>query len=155
MALIYETNNFILESFETPHVSREEGGNIRILPKRKMKSRGEMTIEEAKDFIRLTMIVDEAYPLAMKEVGIDIIRLNYQDMGNWAYKKNQEPNFHMHIYGRVTTAKKQIFPEAVYLPARESGFYVGFEPLNVEDVKEIQRQIEIISKQEKYQVEKW
>jgi hypothetical protein len=61
----------------------------------------------------------------------------------------------MHIYGRAKDAKFQIFPESVYLPDRSSGFYDKFEPLNKEDILEIQKQIGIIEKQEKYQTSKW
>jgi hypothetical protein len=35
MAIIYESENFIVESYEKPLVSREEGGHIRLIAKDK------------------------------------------------------------------------------------------------------------------------
>ena len=81
-------------------------------------------------------------------------------MGNWAYKpeykaRGDKPHLHIHIFGRVLDAKKQVFPEAVYLPARESGFYDGFTPLNDKDVEEIRRQIELLAETDKYVEASW
>ena len=36
---IYETENFILESHDSPHVSREDWGHIKISPKFEIKDR--------------------------------------------------------------------------------------------------------------------
>jgi hypothetical protein len=61
----------------------------------------------------------------------------------------------MHLFGRVRDAKYQIFPESVYLPAYESGFYNKFKPLNNEDILEIQKQIKIILEKKKYKFSEW
>ena len=47
MAEIYQSKNFIVESFDTPtpHVSREEGGHIRIKPKVDVLDRGAVFLE--------------------------------------------------------------------------------------------------------------
>ena len=76
-------------------------------------------------------------------------------MGNWAYKRNEKPFLHVHIFGRATNAVKQIWPESVSLPARESGFYEGFEPLNTEDIEEVKKQIFQAEAKEKYQLKNW
>src|SRR4030067_2149654 len=151
MALIYETHNFIVESNETPLVSREEGGNLRIISKDKhITDRTKLTPTQAIELIRLTMIVGEAYEKAMNKIGIKIVKVNYQDMGNWPYKQRKQPVLHYHIFGRVLGAKKQPFPESVFLPDRSTGFYEGCFPLNKDDVKEIRKQIDIVSRKEKY-----
>jgi diadenosine tetraphosphate (Ap4A) HIT family hydrolase len=155
MAYIYETTNFLVESFETPHVTRTDGGHIKILPKVPLKNRTEMSPALAIEFIRLTMIIGEAFEKAMEKRGIKLMRLNYQDMGNWAFKYGKEPYFHMHIYGRAENAKYHPYQESVYLPDRSTGFYKNFEPLNEDDIKEIQKQISIIEKKEKYNGENW
>lgn len=156
MALIYETKNFIVESNEKPFVSREEGGHIKIKVKDEaISDRTKLNPEQAKEFIRLSMIIGEALEKAMKLRGIDIIKINYQDMGNWYYKNGGKPLFHYHIFGRVLGASKQPFPESVYLPDRATGFYDGFVPLDDQDIKEIQNQIEIISQQPKYSLKNW
>ena len=159
MALIYETKNFIVESFEkpTPHVSREEGGHIRIMPKIEISNRTEMDPDVAIECVRLTMIVGEALKNGMIKRGVKIMRINYHDMGNWAFKTGKKPFFHIHIYGRAIDAKYQPYQEAVYLPDRKSaeGFYDNFKPLDVEDIKEIKKEIERLFTQEKYQDKNW
>ena len=45
----------------------------------------------------------------MKNRGINIERINYQDNGNWAYLKGTKPMFHIHLYGRTKESKVQIW----------------------------------------------
>ncbi|MEI7621234.1 MAG: hypothetical protein WCJ51_01730 [Candidatus Moraniibacteriota bacterium] len=155
MAQIYETENFIVESFERPHVDRLDGGHIKIAPKKHLADRTQLSPKLAIEFMRLTMVAGEAFETAMNNCGIPVVKINYQDMGNWAYKTGGKPLFHLHLYGRASNAVWQIFPESVYLPDRSTGFYDKFEPLNENDIKEIQKQIEIISQKEKYKKENW
>jgi diadenosine tetraphosphate (Ap4A) HIT family hydrolase len=156
MALIYETENFIVDSQERPFVSRTDGGHIRI----KIKDRDitDITKLEPKvaiELVRLTMIVGEAFEKAMNNRGIRVIKINYQDMGNWAFKTGDKPYLHIHIFGRAKDSVKQPFPESVYLPDRSSGFYEGFEPVNEEDINAIRKQIEITSKQQRFDLANW
>jgi len=155
MNRIFETKNFIVEAFEKPHVTRSDGGHIKIFPKKEILDRTELSSELAIEFMRLTMVVGEALKIGMTKRGVKIIRVNYQDMGNWAFKKSNNPYFHLHIYGRSQDAKFQPYKEAVQLPDRSTGFYEAFEPLNEEDIKEIKKQIELIFKKEEYQDSKW
>ncbi|USN58537.1 MAG: HIT domain-containing protein [Candidatus Peribacteria bacterium] len=156
MAQIYETENFIVESHEHPFVSRTDGGHIRICIKdSSIPDRTQLTPKAAIELMRLTMIVGEAMEKGLNQRGIKVVKINYQDMGNWAFKTGDTPFLHVHVFGRTFDAKYQIFPESVYLPARESGFYDTFEPLNAEDIIEIQKQIEIVSAQKKYQLQQW
>jgi diadenosine tetraphosphate (Ap4A) HIT family hydrolase len=155
MAIIFETDNFIVESSEKPHVTRTDGGHLRILAKKKFHDRTELLPRLAIEVMRLSMVVGEALPLAMKKRGIELIRVNYQEMGNWAYKLGIEPFFHWHIYGRAKNAKYQPYKEAVYLPDRSTGFYNKFEPLNEGDVKEIRKEILKVSKKKKYSDKEW
>lgn len=156
MANIYETENFVVESQSEPFVSRTDGGHIRIRIKDKsITDRTKLEPKVAIELIRLTMIVGEAFEIAMNNRGVPVVKVNYQDMGNWAYKRNEKPFLHVHIFGRAINAVKQIWPESVYLPARESGFYEGFEPLNTEDIEEIKKQIFQIEAKEKYQLRNW
>ena len=156
MAVIYETSNFIVESRERPLLSREEGGHIRIRIKdESITDRTKLDPQVAIELMRLSMIVGEAFQIAMNNRGVNVIKVNYQDMCNWAWKENRPPYLHYHIFGRVMGAIKQPFPESVYLPDRSTGFYDSFIPLNEEDNKEILRQIEIISSQSKYDLSNW
>ncbi|MBU0907715.1 MAG: hypothetical protein KKD18_03710 [Nanoarchaeota archaeon] len=155
MTIVYETKNFIIEAVEKPHVTREDGGHLKILPKKEFADRTELSPELAVEFIRLTLIVGRAMKTGMTNRGIEISRINYQDMGNWAFKKNEKPYFHMHIYGRSKDAKYQPYTEAVRLPDRASGFYDNFKPLNTKDIEEIQKQIKLILQEDKYKDPNW
>ena len=101
------------------------------------------------------MVVGEAMEKGMNQRGVKIVKINYQDMGNWAFKTGDKPFLHVHVFGRTFDAKHQIFPESVQLPARESGFYDGFEPLDEADIVEIQKQIKVVLQQDKYQDGRW
>jgi diadenosine tetraphosphate (Ap4A) HIT family hydrolase len=156
MAIIYESKNFIVESHEKPFVSRVDGGHIRIKVKDKsISDRTKLTAKQAVELMRLTIVVGDSLEKAMNKEGIPIVKVNYQDMGNWAYKTGEKPYLHIHIFGRSKDAKKQVFPEAVYLPARESGFYDGFEPLNDKDIKSIKKLIDLSLKMKKFSDSEW
>lgn len=156
MAQIYQTKNFIVESHEKPFITRADGGHVRIRARdTSITDRTKLAPAAAIELVRLTMIVGEAMEKGLNNRGIKIIKINYQDMGNWAFKTGDKPYLHVHVFGRTQDAKYQIFPESVYLPDRSSGFYDKFEPLNSEDVLEIQKQIKIIEKQDKYKLENW
>ncbi len=155
MTLIYETKNFIAEAFDTPHISREEGGHIRIVPKIRLVDRQSLSPGKAVELMRLTIIVGEAMKYAMKKRGVDIGRINYQENGNWGVFKPEGPYLHIHIYGRAKKAKKQKYGEAVYLPKRETGFYKGFKPLDEGDIGEIRKKILSLFKKSKYKDSNW
>ena len=155
MTLIYETKNFTVESFDKPHVSREEGGHIRIIPKVRMLNRQELSPKQAIELMRLTIVVGQAMTATMKKRGIDIGRINYQDNGNWSVFKPEGPYLHIHLYGRAKNAKIQKYGESMSLPRRETGFYENFKPLNEEDIKEIRKSIILILKKPKYKDSNW
>lgn len=151
MTTIFETQNFIVESHEKPFVSRTDGGHIRIKVKdTSITDRTKLLPKQAIELMRLTMIVGEAFEIAMNNRGIPVVKINYQDMGNWAAKTNTKPFLHVHVFGRAKDAVKQPWPESVYLPDRGTGFYEGFEPLDEEDRVEILKQINCLLKEDKY-----
>lgn len=154
--LIYESPNFIIESREQPFLPRTDGGHIRIITKDKsIASRTQLEPKVAIELMRLTMVTGEALEKAMNKRGIPVVKINYQDMGNWAAKDNTQPFLHVHVFGRASNAIKQPWPESMYLPDRKTGFYEGFEPLNEEDIKQIKEEMTAILKQEKYQNREW
>jgi len=156
MVIIYESENFIVESKERPFVSRTEGGHIRIKVKDKsIRDRTKLSPKQAIELMRLTIIVGDSLEKAMNKQGIPVIKINYHDMSNWAFKRKELPYLHIHVFGRSKDAKKQKFPEAVYLPARESGFYEGFEPLNSRDVGIIKKLINLTFKSKKFSDSAW
>ena len=155
MANIYETENFIVEAVDQPHVTREDGGHIKIYPKVRKVDRTELSPREAIEVMRLTMVVGEAMTEVMNNRGVDIGRINYQDNGNWSVFKPEGPYFHIHLYGRAKSAKIQIYGDATHFPQRETGFYEGNEPFNDGDITEMKNKIEELFKQEKYLDANW
>jgi diadenosine tetraphosphate (Ap4A) HIT family hydrolase len=154
--LIYETKNFIVESHEKPFISRTDGGHIRIRVKDdSITDRTKLDPKTAIELMRLTMLIGTAMETAMNNLDVPVVKINYQDMGNWAWKTNTKPFLHIHVFGRASNAIKQVWPESVYLPDRDTGFYDGFEPLNNEDIEEIKKQITIVLQDNKYSEEKW
>ena len=153
---VYETTNFKVEVVPKPHVSREEGGHLRIKSKEKyFSSRMDFDSSEAKEVMRLSMMAGEALKRAMTNRGIPIIRINYMEAGNWAVKTGKPFFFHIHVYGRCENAKVQVWPEAVQLPSRDTGFYDSFIPLDLDDIKELKKQFSIIENEEKYKLSNW
>ena len=74
---IYETENFEVVTHEKPFVSREEGGHIKIVTKTGVEDRTKLTPKTAKELMRLTMLVGEAFQNAMNNRGIPVIKINY------------------------------------------------------------------------------
>jgi len=155
MSQIYQTENFIVESAEKPHVTRTDGGHIRIFPKDRLVDRTQLSPKLAIELMRLTMLVGEAMTAGLNNRGIDVGRINYQDNGNWSVFTPEGPFLHIHLYGRAKSAKIHKWGDACHFPHRETGFYDKFEPLNGDDILEIQKQIEILLKQDKYKSKEW
>ncbi len=151
MALIYETENFLIESHDKPHVSREDGGHIKISPKAFFDNRTELPMDLAYELMKLSMIAGEAMTSVLRKNGIKIIRINYQENGNWAeaflHKKNK---LHWHLYGRAENAKVQKYPSSLYFPDPTTDYYDKFKPLTEEDATEIRNEIERLLLAEKY-----
>lgn len=154
---IFETKNFIVESHEQPFLPRTDGGHIRILPKDKtISDRTKLEPKMAIELMRFTIVCGLVLEKVMNEQGIPVIKVNYQDMGNWFWKSvGAKPFIHVHIFGRATNAIKQPWPESMYLPDRKTGFYEGFEPLNEKDVELLQSEIKKIFALPKYSDESW
>lgn len=152
---IFQTKNFTVIAVEKPHISRIDGGHIKIYPKARVVDRTQLSPELAIELIRLTMVAGEAMARALNRRGIDVGRINYQDNGNWSVFKPEGPYLHIHLYGRAKSAKIQKWGDACHFPQRETGFYDTFEPLNDGDIKEIKKEIESIFKQVKYKDQNW
>ena len=155
MTLIYETEDFLVEAPKKPHVTRADGGHIKIKPKVRYVDRQALSPKQAVELMRLTMVVGEAMTTVLNRKGLDIGRLNYQDNGNWSVFKPEGPYLHVHLYGRSKSAKIQKYGDALHFPHRDTGFYDGYEPLNEDDVKQIRNEIIKLLEQKKYKNENW
>lgn len=92
---------------------------------------------------------------AMKDRGLEIERINYQENGNWSYLDGTKPTFHLHLYGRTRNAKSQKWGEALYFPNPTTSFYDDFEPFNDEDIQAIKNEISRLENTEKYIISNW
>lgn len=158
MPVIFETTDFIIKAHDAPHHSRENGGHVVITPKQRFGHRHEMPLELATRLMHLTMLTGEAVTNAMRAAGMDVVRINYQDNGNWPYKEpKKEPHLHIHLYVRTTHEKHpdndprfQAFPDALVFPDRKTGYYDKFQPLTKEDCQAIKTEIKRLASTEKY-----
>lgn len=153
--LVYETDNFTLTAVEKPHVTRTDGGHLKVASKVRYADLLDLTPQLAVEMEWLVMLAGEAMTVGLRNRGIDIGIINYQDNKNWGVFNPDGPYLHVHLYGRAKNAKIHKYGDACTFPHRETGFYDNFEPLNDGDIKEIQKQIEILLKEDKYKKENW
>lgn len=149
--IIYQTDSFVLTRAAYPFVSREEGGHMRMFCKREeVGERRDFTPQECIEFIWLSSMAGQALETVLNKAGVKVVKINFEELGNWAFKTGDPLKFHEHIFGRASTATKQLFPEALQLPDKSSGFYDGFEPLTDADVAAIREEIERLAESRKY-----
>lgn len=153
--IIFEAENFKVAAHPRPFVDRDEGGHIKIVSKKGVPDRLALKPKQALELAWLTSLAGEAFKKTMMRQGVNIIKLNYQDMGNWYYKTGEPELLHVHIFGRVLGAKHQPFPEAVYLPDRSTGFYDTFKPLTAQDKNCLAAEMVRLSKTEKWMLKNW
>lgn len=140
--LIFSSHSFTVERSPQPFISREEGGHVRIFPKRAgITCISDLNPQEAVELIWLETIVRQAVLTGMQKQGVPMIWVNIEDLGNWAFKRNETPQLHIHVFGRASTATKQAWPEAPSLPDRSTGFYDSFVPLTTSDMQAIETEI--------------
>lgn len=160
MQPIFETKDFTVSALLKPHHSRNNGGHIAIFPKIEVEHRHELPLDIARDMTYLSMIAGEAATRVMRRNGVDVVRANYQENGNWAYKPGAQfpPRAHLHIFLRSTDERHpdgdprfQPFPEAIAMPPKETGYYDSFEPLTADDCAAIHDEIVSLLSSEKYQ----
>lgn len=78
MTTIFESKNFIVTPHPRPEIDRLDGGHIVINPKVKVLDRQALTPDQAKELMRLTILVGEAMKRYYKSLGIELHRINYQ-----------------------------------------------------------------------------
>lgn len=86
MTVIFETNNFSVETpNKKPHIDRQDGGHIVILPKVRVEDRTKLAPALAKEMMKLSMVTGEAMMKVMNEHGVDLGRINYQENGTGVF----------------------------------------------------------------------
>lgn len=144
MVLIYETQNFTLESHESPEIDRLEWWHIKINPKKVVVDRTFLSPKEAIELARFTIIAWKAFVSWMKKRWVNIWRINYQDNWNW------KPELHIHLYWRAIDAKIQKYWDPIIPWHKEF-----FKPLNNEDIQEIRNECEKLFNLEEFSDKNW
>lgn len=158
MPVFYETKNFKVKAADEALIDRKDGGHVLIIPKSKTASkqhRWQLNTTVAENLMILSMIVGEAMFKAMNKRGIAMDRINFQDNGNWSLGTTRKNKVHLHLFGRAKKSKHQKRGESITFPDKKTRFWRKLEPLNDQDIKEILKQMKIISKRKKYKKTKW
>ncbi len=161
MPLIIETSKFLVVGHDSPHHDRNNGGHAKIFPKVSYTDRTQMPLDLYVDMMKLVKVAGEAITNVMKNKGIDVIRINYQDNGNWPYfpSVKSEPHMHVHLYVRSGNEKHpagdlrfQAFPNALVFPfvGDFPEYYESFQPYSQDDCRDIKIEIEKLLDSEKY-----
>lgn len=158
MTLIAEYPDLVVYAPEHPLHSRENGGQVTIRPVPDFEQRYDLPLELAARYMHLSMVVGEAFTNIMRREGIDVVRINYLDLGNWAYKDpRKKPHVHLHLFGRTLTEKHpaddpgyQAFPNVFFFPDKETGYYKLFKPLTIMDCSNIKTEMNILLQTPKY-----
>lgn len=161
MPIILETSKFLVSGHDHPHHDRNNGGHAKIAPKERYGDRTEMPMGLYVVFMQLVMVTGEAITTVMRRKGIDVIRINYQDNGNWSYfpSMKKDPHIHVHLYVRSNDEKHpandtrfKAFPEALVFPFIGSNpeYYESFQPYTDMDCSDIRAEIERLLNTDKY-----
>ncbi len=144
MTLIFESTNFIVMPHPRNEVDRLDGGHIVINPKVTVEDRQQLTPYQAKELMRLTILVGEAMKRYYKSIGIELHRVNYQDNGNW------RPEQHYHLYGRAKTAKYQKAGDPI-IPGHKD----EYQNLTDDDVSGLRKEIAQLLTEPNYSNSSW
>ena len=144
---VFEDQYFKVISPAFPLNCRDDGGHLMMIKKEKVTDRSDLTIEEAVDFMRLSMAVGRA----MYEV-LGIERMNYEDLGNWGVDDPDGAKMHLHFFGRAREEIHQIRGHHMFLYPKGHPIYSGhLKALTSEDLGRLRSRIHEILQEEKYQ----
>lgn len=161
MSLIFETSKFTVVAHDNPHHDRNNGGHAKVMSKVPYVDRTQMPLALYDGIMKLVLVTGEAITNVMKNKGIDVVRINYQDNGNWPYFPSikAEPHMHVHLYTRSKNEKHptgdkrfQAFPNALYFPfvGDFPEYYESFKPYTHEDCRDIENEINRLLDSKKY-----
>jgi diadenosine tetraphosphate (Ap4A) HIT family hydrolase len=143
---VYEDKYFYVVSPEYPLNCREDGGHMIMGKKEQVFDRSDLTVEEAIDFMRISMMVGRAMYDVLK-----IERMNYEDLANWGLDDPEGPRMHLHFFGRAREQIHQIRGQHIALFPKDHPIYGGhLKHFTKQETDKLRKRIEEISKEEKY-----
>jgi len=145
-AVVYEDKYFQVISPERPLNCREDGGHLIMIKREKVTDRSDLTLQEAIDFMRISMAVGRA----MYEV-LGVERMNYEDLGNWGIDDPGGAKMHLHFFGRAHEQTHQIRAQHLFMYPKGHKIFDGhLKPFDNADIQELTSRIESILKEPKY-----
>ncbi len=143
-------------------VSREDGGNLLVLPPRKVWERSELTPAELTGWLFLVAAAGQAMLRTLLQ--LDRGCINYFEAGNWALNFAAEPRgtkngpehrrVHMHLLGRSRNATDPSWQwgEAPKFPdyADRKVWAAKHEPLSAAECKQIVAEVERVLRERYY-----
>lgn len=129
--VVAKATYFTVKVPSRPHVTAEEGGHLFVeVNDPAISDRTQLSPEAAIECMWLTMLAGAAMEQVLRERGLDIYRLNYQDNGNWSFLRGEAPRMHVHIYGRTRNETFQQYGQALYFPDPGDERYNLFAPFD-------------------------
>jgi diadenosine tetraphosphate (Ap4A) HIT family hydrolase len=123
---VYDDKYFQVVAPEVPLNCRDDGGHLILVKKEAVTDRSDLSLQEAIDFMRITMMVGRA----MYDV-LDVERMNYEDLGNWGIDEPGGAKMHLHFFGRSREQLCQIRGHHMFLYPKGHKMYEGhLKPLN-------------------------
>lgn len=143
---VYADRYFEVIAPTSPLNCRDDGGHLILVKREPVTDRSDLTLEEAVDFMRISMAVGRA----MYET-LDIERMNYEDLGNWGLDDPGGAKMHLHFFGRARKQVHQIRGQHIALFPKGHPIYDGYlKPLTDEDVSQLRASIAHILGEAKY-----
>jgi GNAT superfamily N-acetyltransferase/diadenosine tetraphosphate (Ap4A) HIT family hydrolase len=143
---VYEDQYFRVIAPERPLNCRVDGGHLILIKRAQVTDRSDLTVEEAIDFMRISMMVGRA----MYDV-LGIERMNYEDLGNWGLDEPGGAKLHLHFFGRARRQIHQIRGQHMALFPKDHPIYLGhLQPLDAVDLARLKARLEELAAEEKY-----
>lgn len=148
--VLAQTKHFSVKIASRPHVTAEEGGHLFIeVNDPSIEDRTQLEGEAAIELMWLTIVAGEAMGQALRQNGLDIYRINYQDNGNWSFLRGERPRLHVHLYARIRDETYQTFGQALVFPDPHDAVYDELKPIDIDTGLAIARKMDELAKAEK------
>lgn len=143
---VYEDRFYEVVAPPAPLNCRDDGGHLILAKKNPVTDRSDLSVEEAVDFMRISMAVGRA----MYDV-LEIERMNYEDLGNWGLDDPGGAKMHLHFFGRAKRQVHQVRGQHISLFPKGHPIYDGhLKPLTDGDIGRLRTAIAAILAEPKY-----
>lgn len=143
---VYEDKYFEVISPVPALHCKDDGGHLILIKKERVHDRSDMTLQEAIDFIRVSMAVGKA----MYDV-LGVERMNYTDFGNLGLDDPGGSKMHLHFFGRARKQMHQVRGQSMVFFPKDHMIYKGhLIHFSNEDLTKLRDKIADILKEEKY-----